>query len=234
MLRRPDGFASCTDEELLLRWRQGEVPAGELLFDRHYDAVRRFFRNKVPVSASRDLVQDTFLACLEARARLRSYSTFRTYLLGIARHVLIDYLRTAPRRQLGELDLSDLVLADLAPIGDDAIAMKRERRLLLRALRQLKFPLQIVLELHYWEALTTTEIAEVLDEPVGTVRTRLRTGRLALEDELARLADTADELRSTLDSLPRWAARVRAAMPAAATTPATPATGNGDGRLLGD
>lgn len=204
-----DVIAGPTDEALLLRWRQGERAAGELLFDRHYEAVRRFFRNKVPVATSRDLVQKTFLACMEAFARLHYHSTFRSYLLGIARHVLIDHLRAAPRRDSREIDLADVALADVQPAGEDAIAAKRERRLLLRALRRLRFPLQLVLELRYWEAMSDTEIAEVLDEPLGTIKTRLRAGRLALEDQLAQLAGTHDELRSTLDSLHRWATRVR-------------------------
>jgi RNA polymerase sigma-70 factor (ECF subfamily) len=206
-----DALAGSTDEALLQRWRQGEADAGELLFDRHYEAVRRFFRNKVPASASRDLVQKTFLACLETFARLHHHATFRAYLLGIARHVLIDHLRGTLRREGCEVDLAELALADVQPAGEDAIAAKRERRLLLRALRRLRFPLQLVLELRYWEALSDTEIAEVLDEPLGTIKTRLRAGRLALEDELARLAGTTEELRSTLDSLHRWATRVRVA-----------------------
>jgi RNA polymerase sigma-70 factor (ECF subfamily) len=209
-----DQAGSPTDEALLTRWRCGDRSAGEQLFERHYDAVRRFFRNKVPEAAARDLVQKTFLACLEAWTRFHHHSTFRTYVLGIARHVLVDHVRAAPRRDVGELDLAELVLADAQPAGEDVIAAKRERRLLLRALRRLRFPLQLVLELRYWEAMSDTEIAEVLDEPLGTIKTRLRAGRIALEDQLARMAGTGDELRSTLDSLTRWAARVRlAALP---------------------
>lgn len=199
---------SASDGDLLRRWRDGAADAGEMLFDRHHDAIRRFFRNKVPAAVARDLTQDTFLACVEACTRSHHQTTFRSYLFGIARHVLIDHLR-ASRRTSTELDFEEVVLADLAPAEDDAIVAKRERRLLLRALRRLRFPLQVVLELRYWEAMTDREIAEVLEEPLGTVKTRLRAGRQALGDELARLAGTADELRSTLDSLQHWAARVR-------------------------
>lgn len=203
-----DGVAATTDQELLASWRQGIEAAGEALFERHYEAVRRYFRNKVPTGAARDLVQDTFLACLQARDRFGERSTFRAYLLGIAHHRMIDYLRTVPRSR-GALDIGELILADLSPAGEDAIAAKRERRLLLRALRSLRFPLQVVLELRYWEAMSDREIAEVLDEPLGTVKTRLRAGRRALEDKLAELSGSAEELRSTLDSLQRWASRVR-------------------------
>jgi RNA polymerase sigma-70 factor (ECF subfamily) len=229
----PDAIADPTDEELLSSWRQGATKDGERLFERHYETVRRYFRNKVPAPAVRDLVQETFLACVEARERFRHHSSFRTYLLGIAHHVMVDSLRAAARRgpaglpasatstasaglaaSAAPLDLDQLTLADLQPAGEDAIAAKRERRLLLRALRNLRFPLQVVLELRYWESLSDPEIAEVLDEPIGTIKSRLRAGRLALEDKLAELASSTEELRSTLDSLHHWATRVRAAIPA--------------------
>lgn len=210
MLRRASAaLGALCDEELLLSWHQGVEGAGEVLFDRHYDAVRRFFRNKVPAAAARDLVQETFLACVQARERFRYHSTFRTYLLGIAHHVMIDHLRASHRPSGGELELTEVILGDLGPVEEDVIAAKRERRLLLRALRRLQFPLQVVLELRYWESMSDSEIAEILDEPLGTIKTRLRTGRLALKARITELAGSAEELRSTLDSLQRWASRVR-------------------------
>ena len=204
-----------SDEALLSSWRQGDASAGELLFDRHYETVRRFFRNKVPPGATRDLVQEVFRACVEARTRFEQRSTFRTYVLGIAHQVMIDHLRSSPRRATG-LDLTELILEEVNPTGGDTIAAKRERRLLLHALRSLRFPLQVALELCYWESMSDAEIAEVLDEPLGAVKTRLRTGRLELEAQLAELAGSPEELRSTLDSLHRWATRVHHA-----TVPAT-------------
>jgi RNA polymerase sigma-70 factor, ECF subfamily len=206
--RSLDVFADASDEDLLERWRCGSTQAGELLFHRHYEPVRRYFRNKLPAGVARDLVQDTFLACVEAYARRSHYSTFRAYLLGIAHHVLVDHLRAASRASGRAFDLGELVLAEL-PSGDEVIAARRERRLLLRALRRLRFPLQVVLELRYWESMTDQEIAEVLGDPLGTVKTRLRSGRQALEDQLAALASSPEELRSTVDSLRRWASRVR-------------------------
>jgi RNA polymerase sigma factor (sigma-70 family) len=216
------GESSVLDElcdvELLLRWRQGTRAAGELLFQRHYRTIWRYFRNKVPPGSVRDLVQDTFLACVTSCERFAQRSTFRTYLLGIAHHVMVDYLRAAPRRASQGLadapvDIGELILDEISPTADDVIATRRERRLLLRALRRLRFAVQVVLELRYWESMTDVEIAEVLGEPLGTVKTRLRTGLIALEAQLTELASSPDVLRSTLDSLHRWAHRVRLAAP---------------------
>ncbi len=201
-------FTDARDEDLLSMWGQGSTKAGQTLFERHYDAVRRYFRNKVPAAATRDLIQETFLACLETCERFRRHSSFRTYLLGIAHHVMVDYLRSTSRDR-DKLDVGELILADLYLTGEDMIAAKRERRALLRALRSLRFPLQVVLELRYWESMSDVQIAEVLDEPLGTIKTRLRAGRLALEEQLTRCSGSDEELRTTLDSLQRWASRVR-------------------------
>ena len=218
-------LGEMSDEALLSSWRQGDASAGELLFDRHYETVRRFFRNKVPPGATRDLVQRVFLACIEAHARFSQRSTLRSYLLGIAHQVMIDHLRSSPRCATGQLDLTALILEEVNPTGDDAIAAKRERRLMLRALRNLRFPLQVALELRYWESMSDAEIAEILDEPLDTVKTRLHTGRLELETQLAELAGSPEELRSTLDSLHRWATRVRPAAVRLASSTAAGSTG---------
>jgi RNA polymerase sigma factor (sigma-70 family) len=207
--RSRDVFADGSDEDLLEGWRRGSPQAGELLFDRHYETVRRYFCNKVSAAAAHDLVQETFLACVETHTRLRFYSAFRPYLLGIAHHVLVDHLRAVARQAGHGVDLDELVLADLQPGGDEVIMAKREQRLLLRALRRLDLRQQIALELHFFEAMTGQEIAEVLAEPLGTIRSRLRTGRLALDAQVARLAGSPEELRSTIDSLERWASRIR-------------------------
>lgn len=198
-----------TDDDLLARWRVGDRRSGELLFERHYAAVRRFFHNKVPAQIHRDLVQKTFLACVEAPDRFGARSSFRTYLLGIARHVLLDHLRAHQRRLGRESDLDTLVLADVLPGPDEIAESRRDHRILLKALRRLTVVHQVVLELQYWESLSNAEIAEVLEWPIGTVKTRLRAARAVLETEVERVADSADALRSTLDTLQLWADRVR-------------------------
>ena len=63
-----------TDRQLLEAWRGGDKKAGKRLFERHYDALTRFFRNKVGPEAP-DLVQQTFLGCLERIDRFREGRT---------------------------------------------------------------------------------------------------------------------------------------------------------------
>jgi RNA polymerase sigma-70 factor (ECF subfamily) len=85
------------------------------------------------------------------------------------------------------------------------VARAQEQRLLLEALRAISVNFQVVLELYYWEDLSTTEIAAVLGVPVGTVRSRLDRARDALESAMTRIASSNELLQSTLTRLDDWA-----------------------------
>jgi len=200
------------DFALLEAWRRGDRVAGAVLFERHYECVARFFHNKVSEEAQEDLLHDTFEGCLKAVARFRGQARFRNFLFAIARNVLAEHLRRRQRRQARtgpEVDLEETPAADfgLSPVG--AAIQHEEQRLLLEALRHIPLIHQITLELHYWEELTTEDIAEVLGIPVGTVRARLRDGRAHLQEQIRKIASSPEMLESTLDNLDEWARRVR-------------------------
>ncbi|HEX3766102.1 MAG TPA: RNA polymerase sigma factor [Kofleriaceae bacterium] len=202
-----DYSATRTDDELLAGWWAGDAKAGEALWDRHSRSVLRFFRNKVPWPVATDLAQRT----IEHGLRLRQpVVSFRCYLLGIARHQLLDHLRAEQRKRRRDGELAQLAIEDAVGSPEDWMVAKRERRLLLRALRRLPLGLQTVLELRYWEQLSGPEIAEVMEVPLGTVKSRILAGRSALRRLIEELAGSPHELRSTLDSLEGWAARVQA------------------------
>lgn len=200
------------DEELFEAWSGGDRHAGEQLFERHFDAVARFFHNKAPGDAD-DLIQRTFLRCVEIHARVRKPARFRPYLLGVARNVLFEYLEEKGRRQKREtLDFQTTSIEDLAPTPSSALARAREEQLILSALRRLPIDLQIVLEHYFWEELGARELAEILDVPEGTVRTRIRRAKQLFEQELTRLAESPALVHSTMDRLAMWAQRLRERM----------------------
>ena len=208
------GASTGQDEaELLACWRAGDAAAGQQLFRRSYKIVSRYLRNKVAASVHGDLVQKTFLACVRSASQFRGASSFRTYLLQIAHHTLLDYFRDLYRARTHapehDDELDELVIADSVGEPDAVVARRQEHRLLLLALRRLPFAMQVVLELRYWESLTDQEIAEVLGAPLGTVKTRLRDGHMRLRHELARGEVSPDLLQSTMDTLDHWSQRVR-------------------------
>ncbi len=199
---------SDSDFDLLDAWRAGDASAGSRLFERHFQSIYRFLRGKTRGDAA-DLVQTVFLACVESRESFRGESSFRTYLYAIARKQLYkSYRDRDPHADFGVTSL-----CDLGPTPSRLVDQRASNRLLLEALRAIPLEFQIALELHYWEHLPAVEIGRVLDLPEGTVRSRLRRGKEALQAKLERLARSPAELETTLASLNDWAEGVRAELP---------------------
>jgi len=195
------------DADLLEAWRSGDKAAGETLFLRHYERVSWFFHNKAGEHAL-DLVQGTFLACLETRDRIRETAAFRSYLFGVARNVLHDHYRRK-RRDRAQLDFTQKSAQDLAPSAITLIVKRQEQQLLLAALRRIPVESQIILELIFWEKLTPRELAEVLELKYHTARSRIRTAREQLKKAMRQVTKVPELVKTTLEDLEGWAQRVR-------------------------
>ncbi|MCA9619349.1 MAG: RNA polymerase sigma factor [Myxococcales bacterium] len=184
------------DLELLESWRDGDQRAGTELFGRHFDALYRFFRSKLEHQAE-DLVQLTFLACVRNRETFRGDSSFRSYLYCVARSKLYDALRKRARGT----DVSMCTMADLRASPSSWLARKSELQLVQVALEQLPLELQLAVELFYFEELSAREVAEALDIPEGTVRSRLRRALDDLRGNIEKLAATDEQAQKTLEGL---------------------------------
>lgn len=197
-----------SDAELLSAWGDGETDAGEMLFERYYPSMIRFFANKVAGDPA-DLIQETFIRCLEGRERLRDAAKFRSFLFGIAYNRLKKHYERG--RLDGErIDYGSHSAVDLAPGVRTMMCKGAEQTLLLTALRSIPVEHQVVLEMFYWESMTSAAIAESLGEPHGTVRTRIRRARQLLQEQLESLAADPALARRTSSNLDTWAAQLRA------------------------
>ncbi|MEX1362632.1 MAG: sigma-70 family RNA polymerase sigma factor [Nannocystaceae bacterium] len=194
------------DSALVEAWRCGDAAAGEELFRRHFTAVSRFFRNKLSAGVE-DLIQQTFVALVEGRERLRAEQSFRSYLFGIAHNVLRAHLRALDRARRFDPTSSSIMQLDPGP--STMHAARQEQRLLLRALRRIPMEHQVALELVYWEGLNAAEIAAVLGVPHSTMRSRIQRARALLEQAIEQLAQSPGLSKSTVDGLEQWAAQVR-------------------------
>lgn len=193
-----------SDYDLLDAWRAGSAKAGNELFDRHFESIYRFLCSKTSGDAA-DLVQGVFLACVEGKDSFRGESSFRTYLYAVARKKLYKHYRDrAPGADFGVTSI-----ADLGPTPSLLVDKRANDRLLLEALRSIPLELQIALELHYWEHMPGPELARVLGVAEGTVRSRLRRGKEALEQKIRELSRSNSELATTLANLEHWAKGVR-------------------------
>ena len=195
------------DQQLLAAWREGDEDAGETLFERLYDPLARFFRNKAGDHAP-DLIQRTFLVLLETQSRMREGTSFQAYLFGIARNILLEHYR-GKRRDGERFDQAEQSVEDLGPTPTTLLARAQESQLLLQALRKIPLESQLMLELYFWENMTAGGIADVLEIPEGTARTRIRRAKQLLEAQLAALASSPALLHSTTSDLESWARHLR-------------------------
>ena len=200
-----DRLASCErwyhlrrvdpDLQLLQQWRDGDVESGNSLFNRHFGSIRRFFRNKVSAAEVEDLIQRTFLACVESRDRFRGDASFRTYLFVVARNELYRHLRRRARddeREAVDFGVSSIHAMGISPTG--LVAKKEEHQLVLEALRRIPVEYQLVIELYYWEQIPGPELAEILGVAPTTVRTRLFRAREALREQMEKLGAAGEAL----------------------------------------
>ncbi len=176
-----------TDEltAALLRARDGDRGALAEFIRASQPEVWRFCANLVDVDAADDLVQETYLRAMRGVAAFRGDASARTWLLVIARRACADEIRLRQRRRR--------IHDDRAPLPDHAAHDDHAEAHALRALlddlspdRRAAFVLTQILRLPYAEA------AEILEIPVGTIRSRVARTR----DELAaRLNDPVRPIR---------------------------------------
>lgn len=180
------------DAQLFDAWRRGDARAGRVLIERHYDAVLRFFSSKVGVVAD-ELVAETFTLCGDGEPR--DASSFRAFLFGIARSVLLRHFRQL-RGGDSEQDVAGLSSFDVDSGPSSLTANSTGQRLLFEALRRIEVDLQVALELAHWDGLTVDELATVFAESRAAVEDRLQRARARLREALEELPATADEHRS--------------------------------------
>jgi RNA polymerase sigma-70 factor (ECF subfamily) len=179
------------DSDLARRLKNRDPHAMADLYDRYgrlaYSLIFRVVRD---TGVAEDLVQETFLRVWN---RVQSFDQERgalgPWILTVARNRAIDYLRSTDGRMASsalELDRTESP-AMFTNIEDSALAIDRARRL-KSAFEKLTANQRTVIELAYFEGLSQTEMAERMKQPLGTVKTWVRTALKALREELTERA----------------------------------------------
>ncbi len=170
--------------------RDNEAPAFEIVYERHANAAFSLaYRMCGARSLAEDVVQESFLSMWRSGARYdRTRGSVRTWLLGIVHNRAIDALRRSvvhDRRRASDEGLEERFAA---PERTDAeVARRDEAREIRAALRGLPDEQSRVIELAYYGGFTHTEIARMLDAPIGTIKGRMRLGLQKLRGELGEL-----------------------------------------------
>jgi len=188
------------DDALVARARNGDADAFGDLVLRYQDAVFRVVRRTSRMDAARaeDLAQETFLRAYRALDRFRGQCSFANWLFRIATNLTINRVTTvAARAERRAVSLENPRRAgdreDSMDPADDKVRapdapMEREelKTALDAALARLPDDFRVAVVLRDIEGLEYEAIAEVLEVPIGTVRSRLHRGREALRDIVTR------------------------------------------------
>ena len=178
------------DREDLRRLAAGDGDAAARLYDRHARAVYSLALRIVNDEGdAEDVVQEVFAQAWRQAARYdASRGVVAAWLLMMARSRAIDKLRSARARPDSRGVDDPRAIDDMPAVVRDApsrIIDAENARLAQRALAELPLLQRLVIELAYYEGLTQREIADRLEQPLGTVKSRLRLGLLKLRDALA-------------------------------------------------
>jgi RNA polymerase sigma-70 factor, ECF subfamily len=188
-LRRPaaSSLSELADEELMQLVRRGEARAFELLYDRHSGvAFSLAYRMVGTRSAAEDVVQEAFLAFWRANERYdRARGSVRTWILGIVHNRAIDSLRRATvhdRRRVSDEGIEERFAA--GERTEVEVARRDEAREVRSALDTLPADQLRVIEMAYFGGFSHSEIAAMLEAPIGTVKGRMRLGLAKMRDQL--------------------------------------------------
>jgi len=161
------------DEAVMQRVADGDGEAFSLLVRKYHVALLNFFHGMNVYSADRDdLVQETFIRLYNYRRKYRPTAKLKTFLYLLARQVQIDYFRKQQRRYalvetLRNEPREQFTRPGKHNMGDD----RREK--LQKALGALSEEMRCVVVMSIYQELKYAEIAEILDIPAGTVKTRM-------------------------------------------------------------
>jgi RNA polymerase sigma-70 factor, ECF subfamily len=164
-----------TDPVLVRRFQQGQEQAFAVLMERHERRVYNLaYRMLGSPEDARDATQDAFLSCFRHLAKFRGDSSFSTWLHRIALNACYDALRR--RRDTTSLEDRTVDPMPVADHADRAAAATDVQRALLGVPPDFR----AVLVMHELQDLPLEDIAATLGLPVGTVKSRLHRGRVAL------------------------------------------------------
>ncbi|MDP8959594.1 MAG: sigma-70 family RNA polymerase sigma factor [Actinomycetota bacterium] len=175
-----------TDQELLARFLDGDATAFEAVMRRHEDRVfavcLRLLRDR---EAALEATQETFLTLFRKADRFSGRSALGTWLYRVAVNTCYDQLRRERRQRADPLPVGH---DPVDPTASDPFAAVELRPDLERALGALSPEFRAVVTLSDLEGLPLQDVAEVLDLPVGTVKSRLFRARQRLAQHLGNLS----------------------------------------------
>jgi RNA polymerase sigma-70 factor (ECF subfamily) len=183
---------TLADEDLMQLVRQGDAQAFEVIYERHaHAAFSLAYRMTGRRGAAEDVVQEAFLSLWRSGARYdRTRGSVRTWVLGIVHNRAIDALRRNLRHDTRRASDEGIEERFEAKERTDLQAAHSEEAAEVRsALDALPDEQSKAIELAYFGGFSHSEIATMLDTPIGTVKGRIRLGLEKLRGQLGQFME---------------------------------------------
>ncbi|WP_445368892.1 RNA polymerase sigma factor RpoE [Methylomonas sp. BW4-1] len=185
------------DQELVRRVQQGDKSAFDLLVMKYQHKIVHLVNRYVKdPSEAQDVAQDTFIKAYRALGDFRGDSAFYTWLYRIAINTAKNYLLSRSRRHFDyEIDVQDAEQVENAPqlkdieTPENLLMNEQIVAVIKSAIERLPEEMRIAITLREFEGMSYEEIAEAMDCPIGTVRSRIFRAREAIDQKLNPLLD---------------------------------------------
>ena len=180
------------DDKLVKRAKKGDSRAFDLLVLKYQGRVAQLVSRYVSNAAEvEDVTQEAFIKAYRALPKFRGDSAFYTWLYRIAANAAKNHLVALSRRPTTDLALDDSESYEVPgrlkdnESPDEVIMGQQLEAVISQAIDVLPLELKAALTLREFEGLSYDEIAEVLECPIGTVRSRIFRAREAIDQKVA-------------------------------------------------
>ena len=186
------GASEQLDKDLVLRVQQGDKSAYDLLVIKYqYKIIQLVNRYVKDPSEAQDVAQEAFIKAYRALGNFRGESAFYTWLYRIAINTAKNYLVARSRRSTDyEIDIDDAEQMHNVPelkgldTPEQHLLNEEIIEAIKSAIEKLPEEMRIAITLREFEGMSYEEIAETMDCPVGTVRSRIFRAREAIDNKL--------------------------------------------------
>jgi len=162
-----------SDEQLVGDYLKGDEKSLEVLIKRYlgpiYGFVFRFVGNR---EDAEEIAQEVFVKVWRNVKKFNQSKSFKTWIFSIAKNTAVDFLRKRRVQVFSETEIETVV--DPAPLPQELLEKAETAKLLESALNKLGLEYRTVLYLYYNDHFNFREIAEILDEPLNTIKSRHR------------------------------------------------------------
>jgi RNA polymerase sigma-70 factor, ECF subfamily len=189
---RKDDVELISDAELIKRLQDGSLDALGILYDRHRHLV---FRTALAISgdedAAADLLQDIFLRLHRFAERIDPERPLEPWLYRMTTNLSYTWVKRRKRWMRPLEDMADRLVGGRKDLPSYEAEVEESWAVMRQAITSLPLLQRGVVVLYYVNDLSLQEISDILEVPVGTVKSRLHYGRQALKKQLGLMQDEA-------------------------------------------